>query len=219
LPEKLSKYKFKRLATEALRNAIRLHFDSILLFKNKSYPTALQIGIIAIEEIAKADWVGHYYYSSITNIGFPDREFEQEFLLMLYSHPKKQYSFLARELFSFSPKFVEFVKKGRFELLKQKATYVGLERIKGEINVNSRISIPYKIKESEAKKIISLLNYTLVEICDLKLKQDSFFDIEEMDKVLDEKLLLELKKWKFKTTIKHEKWRHQWYKSPQSQTS
>ncbi len=178
MQEKLSKYKFKRLATEALHNAIRLHFDSILLFENKSYPTALQIGIIAIEEIAKAEWIAHYYYSSITNTGFPDREFEQIWLSMLYSHSKKQYSFLARELFEFSPKFVEFVKKGQLELLKQKATYVGLERIKGEVNVNSQISIPNKIKESEAKKIISLLNHSLVEICDLKIKTDFSFDIE-----------------------------------------
>jgi AbiV family abortive infection protein len=105
MPEQLTKYKFKRIATESLKNGIRLHFDSILLFNNKSYPTSLQIAIIAIEEIAKAKWVEHYYYSSITNDGFPEKDFEQKWLKLLYFHPKKQYAFLARELFEYSPKF------------------------------------------------------------------------------------------------------------------
>lgn len=34
----LSKYKFKKLAKESLENVLRLHFDSIILFNNESYP-------------------------------------------------------------------------------------------------------------------------------------------------------------------------------------
>jgi AbiV family abortive infection protein len=206
MPEQLTKYKFKRIATESLINGIRLHFDSILLFNNKSYPTSLQISIISIEEIAKAKWVEHYYYSSITNNGFPDKDFEQKWLKLLYFHPKKQYEFLARELFEYSPKFVDFVQKGQLELQKQKATYVGLEKTKGNIDVNSRISIPEKVKESDAKKIISLLNDVLIEICENKIFQEYYFGIEEMDKVIDEKLLDRLKKWKYRSGIKLRKW-------------
>ena len=212
MPEQLTKYKFKRIATESLINGIRLHFDSILLFNNKSYPTSLQISIIAIEEIAKAKWIEHYYYSSITNDGFPDKDFEQKWLKLLYFHPKKQYEFLARELFEYSPKFVDFVQKGQLELQKQKATYVGLEKTKGNIDVNSRISIPEKVKESDAKKIISLLNDVLIEICENKIFQEYYFGIEEMDKVIDEKLLDRLKKWKYRSGIKSRKWFSEWTK-------
>ncbi len=210
MPEQLTKYKFKRIATESLKNGIRLHFDSILLFNNKSYPTSLQISIIAIEEIAKAKWVEHYYYSSISNDGFPEKDFEQKWLKLLYFHPKKQYAFLARELFEYSPKFVDFVQKGKLELHKQKATYVGLEKAKGIIDVNSRISIPEKVKDSDAKKIISLLNDVLIEICENKIFQEFYFGIEEMDKVINEKLLNRLKKWKYKSGIKSKKWFSEW---------
>lgn len=202
MPKQLSKYKFRKIATESLLNGIRLHFDSILLYENGSYPTALQISIIAIEEIAKAKSVEHYYYTSIIHEGFPDEEFEQMWLKGLYFHPKKQYSFLAREIFDFSPKFVEFVKEGKLELQKQRATYVGLGRKSKGIDVNSRISIPNKLKKSEAKKIISLLNNTLLDICKRKIYQEHFFDIEEMDKVLDNDLLDRLRKWKHKSGLK-----------------
>jgi len=212
MKEQLSKYKFKKFATEALLNGLRLHFDSVLLFKNNSFPTALQISIIAIEEIAKAKWVEHYYDSSITNDGFPSKKFEQKWLKLLYYHPKKQYEFLARELFEFSPKFVEFVKTGQLELQKQKATYVGLEKKKGNVDINSRISIPNKVKKSDAKKIISLLNDVLIEICEIKILHESYFGIEEMDNIINNELLEKLKIWNFKSGIKSRKWFNEWTK-------
>ena len=63
----LSKYKFKKIAEESLRNALRLHEDSILLYKNSSYPSSFQLSVLSLEEFAKAKWVDYYYYSTITN--------------------------------------------------------------------------------------------------------------------------------------------------------
>ena len=180
------------------------------MFNNKSYPTSLQISIIAIEEIAKAIWVGHYYYSSITNGTFPDEEFEQKWLKSLYFHPQKQYAFVAREIFDYSPKFVKFVERGQLEIQKQNATYVGLKKTKGNIDINSHISTPNKIKEIDAKKIISLLNAVLIEICEIKILQESYFNIEEMDNILNKSLLEKLNKWKYKSGIKSKKWFKEW---------
>lgn len=198
----LSKYKFKKLAIESLMNGLRLHFDSILLYNNKAYPTALQIAIIAIEEIAKSKWIEHYYYSCIMNDYFPEEDFEQKWLKLLYMHTQKQYSFIAREMFDYSPQFIEFVKQGKLEIQKQKATYVGLEKSKNKVDINSRISIPNKIKANEAKRIISLVNDVLVEICELKILQDHYFDIKEMDDIMNTDLLTKLKRWKSKTRLK-----------------
>lgn len=125
---------------------------------------------------------------------------------------KKQYAFLAREPFEYSPKFIDFVQKGQLELQKQKATYVGLEKTKGIIDVNSRISIPEKVKDSDAKKIISLLNDVLIEICENKIFQESYFGIEEMNNIIDKKLLNRLRKWKYKSGIKSRKWFSEWTK-------
>ena len=107
--EGLSKYKFKRLAIESLKNAIRLHLDSISLFELGSYPSAFQLSVLALEEFSKAKWLEHYIYSSETNVGYPDKEFEQDWLKLLYSHPEKQWAFIARDLTDFSPKFSESI--------------------------------------------------------------------------------------------------------------
>ncbi|HHQ4655146.1 TPA: AbiV family abortive infection protein [Aeromonas hydrophila] len=113
--EGISKYKLNRIAIESLRNAIRLHFDSIFLYENGSYPSALQLSILALEELSKANWVDHYIWTSETNEGYPNAEFEQEWLKLLYLHPKKQWNFVARDTNSYSPKFISLIKDRQLE--------------------------------------------------------------------------------------------------------
>ena len=62
--EQLSIYKFKKIATESFKNGLRLHFDSILLYNNKSFPSAFQLSVLALEEFSKSYWVEHYCTSS-----------------------------------------------------------------------------------------------------------------------------------------------------------
>jgi AbiV family abortive infection protein len=57
----ISYYKLRRIVYLALKNAIRLHLDSIFLFKNKSYPSALQLSILTLEELGKAKELELYY--------------------------------------------------------------------------------------------------------------------------------------------------------------
>jgi AbiV family abortive infection protein len=104
----LTPKKLKRLVTESLRNSLRLHADATLLYTHDSYPSAFQLAILALEELAKAKTLGHYYYSNETN-GRPGRQrdepFEQELLLALYSHTWKQFAFVGRDEFEYSPKW------------------------------------------------------------------------------------------------------------------
>ncbi len=205
MTEKLSKYKFRRIATESFKNGLRLHFDSIKLFKTDSYPSSLMLAIIALEEFSKSNWVEHYYWSSITG-SFPDVEFEQEWLKLLYKHPKKQKAFLGwGDAFEYSPRFIKSIENNELEILKQKATYVGLNRIKGKVDVKSRISIPQKTNQSEPKKIISLNNNYLLEICERKKIQEIYFDIEEKDDLITDELYEKLKKWKYKSGLRSNK--------------
>lgn len=204
----LSKYKFKKIAEESLRNALRLHTDSAILFYHGSFPSAFQLSVLALEEFAKAKWVDHYYYSSITNEGFPDSDFEQDWLKLLYLHPKKQFAFIARELFEYSPKFVKFIEKRELELKKQQATYVGLGRSKGKIDTNSNVSIPVKkIKEKDAKQLISLINHEFLEIYNLIQNSDGFFGIWELDDVINSDEHQILFNWSHKSGLKSRKWR------------
>lgn len=201
--EQLSIYKFKKIATESFKNALRLHFDSILLFKNNSFPSAFQLSVLALEEFSKSDWVEHYYYSSITNEGFLEKKFEQEWLNLLYFHPRKQKVFFRTYGFdAYTAKFMKLVEIGELEKKKQKATYVGLRKDKKIVDVNGKISLPTHIKEKDAKQIISVLSDYLKDCCEMKKYYEYRFEIEEKDNLLTEELNLELKKWKHRSGLK-----------------
>lgn len=163
--EGISKYKLHKIATESLRNTLRLHFDSVLLYENGSYPSAFQLSALALEEFSKANWVDHYIWSCETNQGYPDAESEQEWLKLLYLHPKKQWNFVAREIDNYSPKFISLIQNRELEEKKQNSIYVGPSRMKGRIDTNSRISTPWKIKQKDAKQFISIINDELLRIC------------------------------------------------------
>jgi len=201
--EQLSLYKFKKIATESYKNGLRLHFDSILLYKNKSFPSAFQLSVLALEELSKSYWVEHYYYSSITNNNFPDKEFEQEWLNLLYFHPKKQKAFFGWGMSrDYSSKFIKMIENGELEIKKQKATYVGLKKNKKVIDVNSKVSLPTQIKELDARQLISLLNDYLKDQCGMKKYYEYHFDIPEKDILLTNELHQELKKWKHRSGLK-----------------
>jgi AbiV family abortive infection protein len=214
----LSSYKFKKLAWESMYNGIRLHEDSLLLFNNGSLPSALQLSILALEEIAKAKWIDHVYYSSITNNGLTDPDDEEEvkqeqkWLQMLYYHPRKQFAFIGQEIFNYSPKFVDYIKNKGLEELKQNATYVGLSKKGKKIDVNSKINIPLNTNFKEVIKIISLVNDELIEMCTLNHNQEGYFGIYELNILIDKDLMQRLTKFEFSSKLKSNNHRKAWNK-------
>lgn len=183
-PKGLSAYKYKRLAEESLKNVMRLHADSILLYKAGSFPSSFHLAVLALEEFAKAKWIDHVYYSAITNEGFGGHVFEQEWLRLLYSHTEKQYAFVAREVFDFSPRLVRFIESKKLEQKKQQAIYVGLEKVGKHIDTTGRISKPTRIKRADARQIISLVNQELVDIFNLIEQNETYFGIEALDELI-----------------------------------
>ena len=203
MSNKLTKYKFKILATESFRNGLRLHFDSIELYNIKSYPTACQLSILALEEFSKSYWIEHYYYSSITNTGFPDEDFEQDWLKLLYSHTQKHKAFVGWGWeFDYNDSFVESLRNGKIEQLKQDCAYVGLRRIKNRIETKGRISTPFRIKSTDSKKLISVLNDYLIDRCDMKKFYECHFEIKEKDDLLNDDLYHKLQKWKYRSGLR-----------------
>lgn len=211
--EGLSKYKFRRLAIESLRNSIRLHLDSIFLFEVGSYPSAFQLSVLALEEFSKAKWLEHYIYSSETNEGYPDIEFEKKWLRLLYSHPEKQWAFIARDLTDFSPNFSAFVEDGKLEQKKQNATYVSLPRIKGKVDIDGRISVPtIKVKLKDARQLISFINSEFLAICWRIHDVEFYFDVDGMDDVFDDPIFMKLVSWPHKSRIRSRGWHKHWRK-------
>lgn len=180
----LSKRKYRQLALESLRNALRLLRDAIALYDNGSYPTAFQLAILAMEEYVKSKWVDHVYDASITNGSFSSGEFEQSWLKLLYLHPAKQEAFLGREYFEFSPKILKAASDGTLERKKQAATYVGLPKKGKRVDVNARVSTPHRIRQSDAKQMISLIAREVRDVRRIIERSDSYFFIEELNEVL-----------------------------------
>lgn len=201
-PKGLSAYKYKRFAEESLKNAIRLHADSILLYKAGSFPSSFHLAVLSLEEFSKAKWIDHVYYSAITNEGFGDPTFEQEWLWLLYSHTEKQYAFVAWEVFDFSPRLVRFIKSKQLEQKKQQAIYVGLEKVGKRIDTTCRISKPARIKETDARQIISLVNQELVDVFSLIEQNETYFGIETLDELIYPALRHFLFAWPHRSGLK-----------------
>ncbi|ASM49239.1 hypothetical protein PESP_a1079 [Pseudoalteromonas espejiana DSM 9414] len=204
----ISKYKLNKIAVESLRNTIRLHFDSVLLYNNGSYPSALQLSILALEEFSKAHWVDHYIWSSETNEGYPNAAEELDWLKGLYGHPKKQWNFVAREVEDYSPNFISVIQSRELESKKQNSVYVGLPRIKGKIDIDSKISTPWQIKQKDAKQLISIINDELIRIITRIEDEEFYFEGGKgMDEVFDYEIYKKLLKWPHKSGLKNKSWR------------
>lgn len=197
--------KFEKFSTEAMKNAIRIHMDSILLFDNESYPSSYHLSVLALEEIAKSDWIDHYVETTTTNHGLPepDGKDEQEWIKLLYIHQRKHFAFINQQFHFLSKDFYDFADSARLELKKQKAIYVGLERSKKGIDTKSKISKPIsQIKLNDVKKIISLNNQVLMNQCIRNIQNGFYYGPEEKYEILNQDLLIELEeKWKFKSRI------------------
>lgn len=204
----VSKYKLNKIATESLRNAIRLHFDSVLLYKNGSYPSAFQLSVLTLEEFSKAAWVDNYIWASETNEGYLDAELEEGWIKLLYQHQKKQWNFVAREIGDYSPKFISLIQGGGLEEKKQNSIYVGLSRSKGKTDNGSRVSTPFRFDEKDVRQLISLVNDELLRIC-LRIKEDGFYfgGCAWMDEVLDGEVYKKLLEWPHKSGLKNSGWR------------
>jgi len=208
--KKITIYKLRKVAYLALKNSIRLHQDSVLLYKHKSYPSARQLSILAMEELGKAKELENYYFQ-LSGGGMQfDPDEEEKYFRLFYSHPWKEGAAIFREMMDFSPKYIELVEKSSLEIEKQRSTYVGMDRIKGKVNLDGRIRSPFSISESKAKQQISLMNDILLEICYFKLSQNGYFSIEEMDELIKNSFQKRLRNWKSRSGIKSKRWLKVW---------
>jgi AbiV family abortive infection protein len=204
-PKNISIQKLQKIATLSLKNSLRLHFDSILLFENESYPSSFQLSVLALEEFGKSKAVEDYIWKATTHGSKPDLTYEKKFIEKLYYHPWKQFASIGGQPYDFSSKYADFIQTKGLEDKKQKAIYVGFEKVKGKVNLNSKISFPDRIKLKDAKQQISLLNDIYKEIVFLIKHQGMYFDKQQMDKVLDEVTKQKIDKWIFSSSIKFKK--------------
>jgi AbiV family abortive infection protein len=194
--------KYERIAVLSLENSLRLHFDSILLHNNKSYPSAFQLSVLALEEFGKSRALEDLIWNLRTHGNKRDPVFERKFIETMYNHPRKQLASIARESYNFSKKYLEFIEQRGLEEKKQKAVYVGPGINRGKTNLSGRVSYPNLIKSIDANQQISLLNDIYKEIALRLAVQKRYFDIKKMDDLFGNPLTYRLKKWPHKSKIK-----------------
>jgi len=194
----ISLNKVDKMAGLSFENGLRLHFDSILLFENKSYPSAYFLSVLAIEEIGKAFLIEDFLWHSLCD-GRMEKEWEEKFLERIYFHSAKQSSF-ARTFDSpiATSRFFKLLYRGELEIFKQNSVYVGLARNKRKVNLKSRINNPLKIDQTKAQKQITNVNDCLLEFTLGVIEQVYSVDSSCIENLLNKRLLSKLKgKWSF----------------------
>lgn len=188
--------KIEKMACLALKNGLRLHFDSILPFKNKSFPSAYFLSVLALEEIGKFFLIEDFWWHSKID-GRMEKEWEEKFIELIYFHRPKQNSF-AYNLDGPLPtsKFTKELFSGCIEVKKQKAAYVGLPRDKGKINIQGKINNPISISNGNASSQITGVNDKIIEFTLGVIKGVYCVETNCAEKILDSKLFTKLnKKW------------------------
>jgi hypothetical protein len=105
------------------------------------------------------------------------REFEDDYLNLLYKHPHKQHSFLRNSPLNNQGSkrgllIMEEVFNGKLEAKKQSAVYVGLTRYKNKIDTKGKIKHPFQISRKTAQDQLTKINdYILITSIGVKYGQ------------------------------------------------
>jgi AbiV family abortive infection protein len=153
---KLSTRKLNALQYVCLQNALRLHFDSVLLAKGRSFASAFAISVIASEEFGKAFALAEIDFQSRLNKGQFDAGDAKLVRALLSDHKLKQGWFVST-LFDFFTQKGVFRRYQTIQNAKNNAIYAGVR--KG----NHQIVRPFLISASKAKQQIRTVNNALID--------------------------------------------------------
>ena len=180
--------KLPRLAVASFKNAIRLHEDAILLFKENRIPSALHTTILSIEELGKYAIYEHIWYHSRVDPYLQDIEELQKEMLYSYSHSRKQKWFISDwDEPYFSKPLLQMLRHGDLETIKQRATYVGIPRKGKNIDFKKRMTSPFRASKKIAEKLVTLVNDYIVVMAIGIRKSAYMLDIDEIDDWLAQK--------------------------------
>jgi AbiV family abortive infection protein len=180
---KLSTRKLNALQYACLQNALRLHFDSVLLAKERSFASAFAISVIASEEFGKAFAIEEIVFQTRTGTtGQIHPEYAKLMRALLSDHKLKQGWFLRSFFDIFSPKGV-FRRYQTIQGAKNDALYVGVR--KG----NHHIVRPFLISASKAKQQIRTVNNALIDSIEGTLRGSIGYE-EVADQVFRNRRLL-----------------------------
>jgi len=184
----INPYKLSKMQYLAFKNCLRLHYDAVNIFKNKSYDTAVFLSVLSQEELGKVIILDDIVW----NVGINnwDRKMADSLLQKIFNHKYKQVIFAKNfeyKDFKEMLKRMKYMDTGKLEKIKQNAVYVGLEKRK----ITGRIIKP-KTSKTMAKEQISIMNTALLDLTSRKIAQGGLFDGYYVDNLINRKLLRKL---------------------------
>ena len=190
--------KIEKVIGCAFENALRLHFDSIFLFENDSYPSAYFLSVLALEELGKVTILDNFVWHTTTS-GRRSARDEQESIDRIFQHQLKQRIF-ANDAERFVPKkLLDSFRNGKVEVLKQNAVYVGLARKGRKTDLNGKVISPYDVGLPKVRRQITIVNDFLIDLALGTIKEVYLIDNEYVESMLNKELLVELMgRWKFR---------------------
>jgi len=188
--------KFDKLAGIAFKNCLRLHFDSITLFNNLSYPSAYFFSVLSVEEYGKVinilDLI--YFYSTDS---LNEEEAEKLFESTLF-HAYKQKKYASHHKEILPKEYLEKVYSGELEIEKQNAIYVGFPKRKKKLDFDGKIINPLRMGRTKAGKQITYFNDCLLRLVLGNIKGAYIFESDSFSKQLNRELYSSLiSKWKY----------------------
>ena len=172
--------KILKLQTLSFKNALRLHCDSILLFNNKSFPSAYAMSILALEELGKMYLFDDFLFHRATNQVGTETQITR-WLQLMYNHKWKQCKFASWHWADLPARIIRIIESGDLDLAKQNALYVGLPKVRGKPLLKGRINSPFKISETKAAKQITTINDILLELVLGVIKGTYSLEIDHVD--------------------------------------
>ena len=144
----------------------------------------LFFSVLSLEEFGKVFLLADFLYNSRVE-GRMEKEWEEKDILRIFSHRLKLYSFTYHSEINLPRHFINMVYNGDIEIRKQNSLYVGLIKTKGKIDLEGKITNPFKIDERKAKKQITLVNDCFLEMILGKLKGQYIIDSDTVENLMN----------------------------------
>jgi AbiV family abortive infection protein len=179
--------KIRRVATASFKNAVRLHVDAVLLFKEDRIPSSLHTSALSIEELGKYFLYEEVWWHNRTGPNWDEAEI-QRWLCRTYSHTAKQIWFAgqARDFFV-SKTLVQILQTGELEQIKQNSTYVGLPRKRKGVDFRKRLMTPFRASKTRTMDLITAVNDYLI-VMSLGIRKGVYMlEVPEIEDWLAEK--------------------------------
>lgn len=179
------------MAILSFKNGLRLHFDSSILLKEKSFPSCVILSVLSMEEFGKYFSLSAYvFYTGINDTR--DLKYEEDYLKSLYNHINKQMVIFGRDGFAPYSDGIEKVKNRFYERIKQKSAYVGFQRNGKNLLYEKGFENPFDVSEDTAKEQFNFINNSLIEMIENFKKGIIMMDEEEINDLLNDELLNKL---------------------------